>query len=110
MSRSIWRFAAPAERTTYNANALLEGVPLSVRQGVEETGTVIDPRATAALYSDAQRAFGPADVTVSEVIAYGPVDGQVLQVIYRRMLDGQTASSCLADGPPFFGHLYFQAS
>lgn len=78
--RQQWRWSAPDERTTYNADSLRRDVPLDVQRQNAEIGAVINPRATAALYSDVHRTFGPADVTVSEEIAYGPEDRQILQV------------------------------
>ena len=78
--RQHWRWTAPDEQRTYNANSLRSGIPRDIRRRNAEIGSVIDPRATAALYRDAIRQFGPADVTVSEVIAYGREDGQRLQI------------------------------
>ncbi len=78
--RQRWRWTAPNEHTTYNANSLRSGISREIQQRNAALGSVIDPRATAALYRDAIRQFGPGDVTVSEVIAYGREDGQRLQI------------------------------
>ncbi len=75
-----WRWAAPDERVTYNANSLRSGIPREARASIEQIGAVINPQATIAIYADAPRAFGPADVTVSEEISYGPNERHLLRV------------------------------
>ena len=65
---------------TYNANSLRSGMTTAAREANREIGPAVDPMATAAIYADAPRAFGAADVTVSDEIAYGPEEGHRLRV------------------------------
>ena len=78
--RQQWRWSAPDEQTTYNANSLRSGMPREIQSRNREIGAVIDPQATAETYRDAQRMFGPADVTVSAELSYGPNEQHLLQV------------------------------
>ena len=78
--RQRWRWSETNERTTYNANSLRSGMSREAQNRNAEIGAVIDPRATAETYRDAHRAFGPADVTISEEISYGPNERHLLQV------------------------------
>lgn len=75
-----WRWAEPDERVTYNANSLRSDMPRYARARIEQIGPVIDPQATMAIYADAARAFGPADVIVSDDIAYGSNERHRLRV------------------------------
>ncbi len=78
--RQRWRWSETDEMPTYNANSLRSGMTTAAREANREIGPAVDPMATAAIYADAPRAFGPADVTVSDEIAYGPEDGHRLRV------------------------------
>ncbi|MFL2547363.1 MAG: alpha/beta hydrolase fold domain-containing protein [Candidatus Rariloculaceae bacterium] len=75
-----WRWSAPDERVTYNANSLRSGMPIAAREGNIEIGTSVDPRATGAIYGSIPHAFGSADVTASEDISYGPNERHLLRV------------------------------
>ncbi len=78
--RQRWRWSETDEMPTYNANSLRSGMTTAAREANREIGPAVDPAATAAIYADAPRAFGPADVTVSDEIAYGPQAGHRLRV------------------------------
>lgn len=78
--RQRWRWSETDEMPTYNANTLRSGMTRAAREGNLEIGPAVDPVATAAIYADAPRAFGAADVTVSDEIAYGPEEGHRLRV------------------------------
>lgn len=78
--RQRWRWSAPDEQTTYNANSLRNEIPREIQARNREIGTVIDPQATAEIYRDAQRSFGPADVVVSGELSYGPNERHLLQI------------------------------
>ena len=78
--RQRWRWSETDEMPTYNANSLRSGMTTAAREANREIGPAVDPAATAAIYADAPRAFGPADVTVSDEIAYGPEEGHRLRV------------------------------
>ena len=78
--RQRWRWSETDEMPTYNANSLRSGMTTAAREANHEIGPAVDPAATAAIYADAPRAFGPADVTVSDEIAYGPEEGHRLRV------------------------------
>ncbi len=75
-----WRWSAPDERVTYNANSLRSDIPRSTRRANADIGAAINPQATEAIYAGAARAFGPADVTVSGEISYGPNERHLLRV------------------------------
>lgn len=90
-----WRWSAPDERVTYNANSLRSDMPRAARAGNEEIGAAINPQATAEIYADAARAFGPADVTVSEEISYGPNERHLL-----RVYEGKNRNSPGGGGAP----------
>ena len=79
-SRQSWRWSETDEMPTYNANTLRSGMTRAAREGNLEIGPAVDPVATAAIYADAPRAFGAADVTASDEIAYGPQEGHRLRV------------------------------
>ena len=78
--RQRWRWSETDEMPTYNANSLRSGMTAAAREANREIGPAVDPAATAAIYADAPRAFGAADVTVSDEIAYGPEEGHRLRV------------------------------
>ena len=78
--RQRWRWSETDEMPTWNANSLRSGMTRAAREGNREIGPAVNPVATAALYADAPRAFGAADVTVSDEIAYGPEEGHRLRV------------------------------
>ncbi|MCZ0954110.1 MAG: alpha/beta fold hydrolase [Rhodospirillaceae bacterium] len=78
--RQRWRWSETNEMPTWNANSLRNGMTRAARAGNREIGPAVNPVATAALYADAPRAFGAADVTVSDEIAYGPEKGHRLRV------------------------------
>lgn len=78
--RQRWRWSETDEMPTYNANSLRSGMTTAAREANREIGPAVDPAATAAIYADAPRAFGAADVTVSDEIAYGPEEGHRLRV------------------------------
>ena len=78
--RQRWRWSKTDEMRTWNANSLRNGMTRAAREGNREIGPAVNPVATAAIYADAPRAFGAADVTVSDEIAYGPEEGHRLKV------------------------------
>ena len=78
--RQRWRWSETDEMPTYNANTLRNGMTRAAREANLEIGPAVDPAATAAIYADSPRAFGAADVTVSDEIAYGPEEGHRLRV------------------------------
>ena len=78
--RQRWRWSETDEMPTWNANTLRSGMTRAAREGNREIGPAVNPVATAAIYADAARAFGTADVTVSDEIAYGPDEGHRLRV------------------------------
>ena len=78
--RQRWRWSETDEMPTWNANSLRDGMTRAAREANREIGPAVDPAATAAIYADAPRAFGAADVTVSDEIAYGPEEGHRLRV------------------------------
>lgn len=78
--RQRWRWSETDEMPTWNANSLRNGMTRAAREGNREIGPAVNPVATAAIYADAPRAFGAADVTVSDEIAYGPEKGHRLKV------------------------------
>lgn len=78
--RQRWRWSETDEMPTWNANSLRNGMTRAAREGNREIGPAVNPVATAAIYADAPRAFGAADVAVSDEIAYGPEEGHRLKV------------------------------
>ena len=78
--RQRWRWSETDEMPTWNANSLRSGMTRAAREGNRDIGPAVNPGATAAIYADAPRAFGAADVTVSDEIAYGPEKGHRLKV------------------------------
>lgn len=78
--RQRWRWSETDEMPTWNANSLRNGMTRAAREGNREIGPAVNPVATAAIYADAPRAFGAADVAVSDEIAYGPEKGHRLKV------------------------------
>ncbi|MEM9209316.1 MAG: alpha/beta hydrolase fold domain-containing protein [Pseudomonadota bacterium] len=75
-----WRWSQLAEQNTETANTLRAGMRADIAAGIRELGHNVRIAETAALYRDEARAFGPADVTVSEPISYGPDPKHQLQV------------------------------
>ena len=78
--RQRWRWSETDEMPTWNANSLRSGMTRAAREGNRDIGPAVNPGATAAIYADAPRAFGAADVTVSDEIEYGPEEGHRLRV------------------------------
>ena len=78
--RQRWRWSETHEMPTWNANSLRSGMTRAAREGNRDIGPAVNPGATAAIYADAPRAFGAADVTVSDEIEYGPEEGHRLRV------------------------------
>jgi len=77
--RQRWRWSAPDERVTYNANSLRSEIPPAIQIANREIGTRIDGAATRTIYRDVRREFSAADVIVSGEIAYGPDERQRLK-------------------------------
>lgn len=75
-----WRWSDLAEQNTESADALRSGMSAEIAAGIRELGRNIRIAETAALYKDEPRAYGPADVIISEPISYGRHEQQLLQV------------------------------
>ena len=78
--RQRWRWSETDEMPTWNANSLRNGMTRAAREANRQIGPAVNPVATSAIYADSPRAFGAADVTVSDEIAYGPEEGHRLRV------------------------------
>lgn len=103
--RQAWRWSAPHEQTTWNANTLADGMPEHIAERIREMGPVIDPPGTAAIYSGEPRRFGPADVEVTREISYGPHERHRLDVYVgaNRSAPGAAPVLMLVHGGGFVG-------
>lgn len=104
--RQKWRWSAPDEQATYNANSLRNGMPPEIQARNRAVGAVINPPATAETYRDARRTFGPADVNVSGELPYGPDERHLLQIyegINRNPAGGSGPVIILVHGGGFAG-------
>lgn len=79
-----WRWSDLAEQNTESANTLRSGMSAEIAAGIRELGRNVRIAETAALYENEPRAFGAADVIVSDPISYGSHEQQLLQVYTGR--------------------------